>query len=312
MTFHLPFVLLLAVPAMAQVALRVEAATDLRVRCAGTIRQIPVGTDLTSGVYLGADGSNCQQGASARVSVVPGTSVQFANIAYSTAQFGCVSDEAECGTHSIRVHFSANQPTSGTLRVTMTHAQSLGGFWIRATANGSVNVGADGIGVSTGANPQTFERSVTLGPTPLPVLISAYALGFGTSASTNITVSFVGDGRVRPDGQPCGPTLIGTVLSDPLASLLSFHVRNAAVVPNAFLVLGVQPLGLSIPPTGCLLRTDIVLPIWVPIGWDGRATLGYMLSPQFALSCHAQFLVATDVAGVTHWHTSERLTVRLP
>ena len=188
------------------------------------------------------------------------------------------------------------------------------GLGIRWHAEGFVDIGDDhSPDVHAGPNARTFEETVTLGATPLPVLVAVQNSAVAGSATMNVSVRFLPTGsRLARSGPACGPTLAGSLLTDVSSSALTLGVRNSSVSPDAFLVLGLSQVVVPIPPTGCVLRTDIVAPVWVPISANGTASLRWTFGPQFAVTCYAQYIVATDIAGVSHWHTSELLAIRFP
>ena len=115
-------------------------------------------------------------------------------------------------------------------------------------------------------------------------------------------------------GTACGPAIVPRfVQTYPFFAVrkLEFEVSNANRTSSWF-VFGAQPASIALPPTGCLLRTDIAIPVWVTVDPGGGASLSLDVTRAPAgASAYVQFVQATWRGSQMDWNTSEAVRVQL-
>jgi hypothetical protein len=155
----------------------------------------------------------------------------------------------------------------------------------------------------------TFEGTYGKGPGPAPWNTTAdwrrvgaelgLALGdfFGVWPGASVTAY----------GTSCGgPALAGNVASRQLSLLGS----NVPVGSIPLMILGATRQALALPPTGCLLRTDLIhlFPLTVN---SGQASLSLPIPPGPPLRAHFQLVAGTVQGPVLWWQTSNGVTLEL-
>ncbi|MEO0479715.1 MAG: hypothetical protein AAF196_09565 [Planctomycetota bacterium] len=147
--------------------------------------------------------------------------------------------------------------------------------------------------------------------------------GIGGAPLAYGAVSFETDpnaNRIRTEGTPCSgtaPRLRGllTRYFDVSQSLTvrfaGFSTENISPTTTGhYLILGLSDPMAHLPPTNCLLRTDILAPIPLIPSANGRADFLLELVPGLPIGeLRAQFLAVELIGGVPHWETSEAVVV---
>ncbi|MBK8980591.1 MAG: hypothetical protein IPM29_32205 [Planctomycetes bacterium] len=317
--------LLTACPATAQVTASAFADTELVAVANGVRTTLPRGTRLLDGMGVSADDPNfsCPANSAASIRILPQGSdltFRFANGATASGNvFACLG-RASAGSHAVLVTLAASQPTRGRIRITTTVPRALEAMF-------SVDVGNDGVIemasdlFAAGQVAGLLEMPVTLDTAGLPIRIVANAVAVASpvfpfaTAQMDVEVKFLaGDGRLVPIGQPCGPALGGFLVDHPVdRHALVLGVTGSPVTPHAFFGLGITQINLPIPPLGCVLRTDILIPVLTPVSSSGTAALRIPLGASLPRGdVIVQYLAATVGTGGTVWRTSDALLVHLP
>ncbi|MBK8977923.1 MAG: hypothetical protein IPM29_18610 [Planctomycetes bacterium] len=300
--------LALSAAAPAQVQLRVFAHTDLAVMQ----HRIPAGTDISGGAWLSWSDNHPLWPSFASMAVyVTATSVRFDNSVSAT-----LSMPPTIAPHSIRVHLSSPTTVDGTLHVE-------GG--VMGTSFFRVDVGDDGTvdlqsGLASVTLPAILEQTLSVGPGGLDVVLegSAAASLLTFFGSSTVSLSFAPTGaHVTRSGAPCGAELAARYYREPVLLTnnrrFELAVERAPVTPYAFFVVGVTPLQLAIPPLGCLLRSDILVPLPATVDPLGRAALTLPVPATLAaFDARIQFVAATlDPVLGELWRTSEVVATAL-
>ncbi|MEZ5962979.1 MAG: hypothetical protein R3F56_03940 [Planctomycetota bacterium] len=315
----------------AQIHIEARTADTMTARTTAGSQTIAPGSALASGqgvnsTYRSSIG-NCTASAMAQVlfsGTSAGATAAFTNSARSDEQFFCSGGPANAGQHAVIVALSSPIPVAGYIRVTATPSRQASAFSYAAASYG-VDVGVDGsFELRGGTNPlqpttspDFVELPVVLGSTPLHIRLEAaaeVAQPFGpVSASMRLDLAFVaGAGRWTEFGSPCGAHLESRLWKQGNSAGLSFGLTSTTPTPHAFLVAGTQDLAVPVPPTGCVLRTDLL--VFVPVDLaNGPREFALPLTVQLpVLDVRFQLLSGVPQAGGTAWHTSQAHWLQLP
>ena len=266
-TIRFSFAILSATLA-AQVNVAVRTVTPMLARTASGPQTIASGVLLNNGqgVTSTYNPGFCFASATAYVTFSGGNSpsASFAS-AVSTGQVGpCTGGSVDAGSHSIRVSLTSTQPLAGSLLISATcfrYSSWGGGADFRVDVGDDRSVELQGDAGFPPTLTAFLEMPVTLDSIPLHILIGQHAYNpdpFGSArAGVDVNVDFrPGPGRVGLIGAPCGAMLIGRLIEN-RGYRLELAVQGAPATPHTFLCVGSQDLNLVLPPTQCLLRTDL-------------------------------------------------------
>ena len=112
------------------------------------------------------------------------------------------------------------------------------------------------------------------------------------------------DRRLSVIGTPCGGPELGAYLTQYNLGLLASGIPN---VRYALFNFGIKAQTVAIPPLGCVLFTDLLLPIGVPVN-AGTANLRVPLPRPLPAGTFRVQLLAYD--GLA-WRTSNAVQIRL-
>jgi hypothetical protein len=221
---------------------------------------------------------------------------------------------------SFVVEFVSPQPVACV--VSLVLLGSIGNF---STSRGSsVDIGADGSTEfswsSLSSQGESWSFQAVVGPQPLRVGIHVWASSSAQAgwpaANASLTavlgITTGGTGWLATSGARCGAGL-GAYVARTATTKFGFAVDGAPVTPHAFLVVGLRDAQLPIPPTMCVLRTDILVPLSVTVQPDGSGIASFTLPNSVRGLIRAQFLAATvDAQNLDHWWTSNAIQIALP
>lgn len=280
-------------------------------------RSLPAGR-LTTGVSVRASDAANGCSAAADLAATPlGAGAVFQTSARLTTNSLCQYWTAGTSGNFV-VTFAAPVPTAGVVTVT---AQGTPGL-LFPTASYTLDIGDDGTielrSPGASGQQQGVSFSTVLGPKPLRVrlaLATSLSILPGTSASTDLSVAigFSGTGGWWTSvGTPCGAGLAGYVVRT-TSTLFRLEATQAPVTPHGFFAFGVSEVHLVVPPTLCVLRTDLLLALPVPVQPDGTATLVFALPNSIQGVVRTQFLAGNvDGQNVERWWLSNAIRMALP
>lgn len=333
----------LAGSATSQVTVSLSTANTWQATAGASTQTLPQGTNLDAGGGVSASESTssglCQgTGAGASCDVAPvlaGTSFSatVTTLASSSSQF-CAAPGGSTGPNLLHATLTAPQPTFVRVRLELEKAQGILSIVYRRIAPATISIVGSPItlSVARGASavppPMDVVVPVDANGTVLAITTSAQAslgLGINSTDAEYVTarISFdvlgiapVPNISVTPIGLPCGSMLAGTVLPPapgPTATVdLQLSVSQAPVWPASFLIVGLDDIQVPIPPTGCPLRTSILVPLPVPVSPAGtiqvKVPIAAGLSP---IDLRVQHLVGNLIGGQEQWHTSQALRVQV-
>lgn len=303
---HLIHPALFAVGLGAQVQIQVFAHTDLQVGQ----QRIVAGSDISAGANLRWSNNDPQSPAWAAMSVTAGAStVRFDNAVGASATAPPTIGGA------IRVRLSSPTPLRGTLRIDGL-AVSASAFRVDVGNDGSFELASTLAPVVASS---ILEQTLTIPATGLNVVMfgSAAANYMTFAGSSTLELSFAPTGaNATRSGDACGADLTAQFYREPLLWQLNrrfeLSVDNAPVTPHAFFVIGTTPQNVVIPPLGCILRTDILVPLLTTVDPTGRAFLT-LAAPEVltAFDARVQFIAATlDAQNNALWRTSEVVRIQ--
>ena len=109
-------------------------------------------------------------------------------------------------------------------------------------------------------------------------------------------------------GTSCGgPALNGVVAQN--GTRLDLQVSGAPVTPFGFLTLGATQLAVPLPPTQCLLRTDLLALLLLPVDNAGQGAMSLPIPAGQSLRAQLQFLAGVLQGPDLLWSTSNGLTL---
>ncbi len=265
-----------------------------------------------SGTEIAALGGTPQQGGASRLRVQP--VVGGYRIRGNASAAGSVVESV--ATLTLDFAFSSPLPVPGAFLVQGRRSADAG----ESRATIEVDVRADGTtDFVSPAGVSRYLLQTLLGPSPVRVRVTAYVevdTRFGQAdQELDFTISFreTDAALLDTEGTPCGGTLDAAVHES--AQRLQFSLRASGVTPTpfGFFVLGASNPQLPIPPTGCLLLTDTLIPILAPIpAGETSSELTFSLARQpgtFRVQ-HMHAVVGAD--GVARWFTSNAVRVTVP
>lgn len=171
----------------------------------------------------------------------------------------------------------------------------------------------------------TSERPITVGPAGVMIEFggrvdsSAGFLSTRPPQDQSLVLQFVEGAfaRLEPSGDPCGPEL-STHLDILLRNgsptpVLHFDVAHSPQWPGAQFVLGISDPSVPIPPTNCLLRTDILIALPTGVDNSGAASWIQEIPPSvYGARFRVQYLVGRVApAGFQEWQTSQAYQIWL-
>ena len=295
----------LGLPTVAPAQLSVEAVTGNTVTVTATTtsrvrKTIPVNTDVSKGFSLTASSfTSCSATATAVFTVsniFGGINAQFQNTTSASGNFFCGAS-ALAGANDVVVTLKSPKPVAGRLILTI---QILSGK--NSSASGLVDVGNDGSPEIRGGQ-KTLDAVV--GPKGLPVLLRGFGSATGTDVSNFVAaVLFVPTGgRFGVIGKPCGGPVFEAFYT---GSLLQFQTSKAPAGPYALFAIGVKNWQVAIPPMNCILHTDILVAVGVPVT-GGESLLKIPVTTPVRGTFRMQYLISSGGA----WRTSNALSLKL-
>jgi len=301
---RLAIVLCLADTCAAQVSVRVYSLTALS---AGS-KSVAANQDVTGGVNLwDGPGGSCRPSASLRI-IVSNPSVRFSCSSSSQCS------PAPSASGSIRIRLSATQATAGFIVVEADCPGSWSGF--------SVDVGNNGIDLQSNSQfkaQRLLESSLVVGPSGVDVIVHCYAgaNAWPLSAGAEVTVRFVPGAstqHLKLVGTTCGPELASQFRQlAPFGVVRDFSLEVAnATRTSSWFVIGLKEQGLTLPPAGCKLYTDIVMPLWAIVDSSGKSSLQLPVPNGVSQAqAYVQFVQATFRSNRMEWTTSQAVQLRL-
>ena len=247
----------------------------------------------------------------------PGVPLSFSSSAFSSAH-PCGWRYRSSGSHAVLFRFYAPQATPGTLVISTSQPKP-------GLSSYSVDVGNDGsteLASAGGSTPGALMVPITV-PAFAPPLTSfdvrvdsAANNGVSSGADMIVNVQFVPGVLFPAYGTGCriwnGSTfsLAGHYLPASSGGTLKLQAWNGVITStDPFMIFGLNRLSLAVPPTGCLLLTDIVAAIPVPSS-SGRTSFDV---PVPAGLSGAQFLVqCIHASPLAAWYTTNGIDVTLP
>jgi hypothetical protein len=150
---------------------------------------------------------------------------------------------------------------------------------------------------------------VCVGPTGLTVGVRVGAL---TNTGGGGTVEFLPNtSRVTPYGPKCAAELQGAWFPSKGRDVFCFRTTKAPSTPFNFILFGTKRLSLRLPPSNCLLLTD--LPVFIPITIvAGTGELRFAIPRIPGLVFNAQLLGSEKPMPNVYWRTSNALQFKLP
>ncbi len=322
--------------ASAQVTVRAVALNDIDCVPNGG-SPIAAGTDISAGYAIsGATLLDCGAGfaltrsaassfSTSRQGNVVTMMLQQSASATSNALGGCYG-AASAGTSRIRVTLSSPTPVTGSLLAraegTSRFANDLALGVLQITGPGSPTTLAQ---FDVSGFLGSSERPITVGPAGVTIEFGGRVDSWSRFMNTrfpqdqSLVLQFVEGAfaRLEPSGTPCGPDLsshLDIVLRNGAPTpVLYFDVANSPQWPGAQFVLGISDPSVPIPPTNCLLRTDILIALPTSVDNAGAASWIQEIPPSvFGARFRVQYLVGRVApAGFQEWQTSQAYQVWL-
>lgn len=290
-----------------------SAGTDYRMAAPGPVPPM--------GIRVSALEAAAWFTATANLQILPLPAGAFARVdasATATQELGTVTAR---GDLSVLITFRSEQPLAGMVTIAADGTQA----GLVPSAIYSLDVGADGSQEfsspkSHGGAVQGFTIPAVLGPNPLKLRIWMMA-GVSVPVPLPSAQSWIQVGATFSTtpaswftsiGEPCGAMLTGHAIRTENTEF-RLQASGAPVTPDGYFVFGPTPIRLSIPPTDCLLRTDIAVAIRVPVILGGTADLKVTTPSTIKGLARGQFLALTiDTQNVARWWTSNLLEIIVP
>ncbi len=261
-----------------------------------------------------SDPGNCQTGTSASMSA-------FDDFAILSVSSYLLDSDGTCtlntgGNATMRLEMTAPTPTPVTITLTL-NAPFFG--------TPSFDVHSDStkeFETAFGAGAGVYTVSAILTPEPFSVSMSGNitldtaAFSGSQLMSATLTVEVSDDpGTLQTEQSACGPVLGATAYEaqNTNDTIVRFVASESDATPFAAFLVGVQPLGVALPPFGCVLGTEILASVPATVDPSGRATLEASLPSDIPNTFRVQYLTATlDAPGFPEWRTSNVANLTLP
>lgn len=290
----------------AQVSVKAYAHTKLT---AGT-QSIPRDTDVSTGADLWySPGGSCRSSASLRVDITgAAVRMQCGSSSYCSSAPGA--------NGSIRIQLTASKATTGFLVVDGDCPGSRSGFSVDVGNNGTLDLQDS----SQFRGQRMLETPLVVGPSGVWVIVSCYAANYSigsSAAGAGLTVRFV-TGSSTPHlklvGTSCGPELtVRFTQTVPFFPVSNFTmIASKATQTSSWFIFGLTQRNIPLPPTGCKLYTDVVVPFWTVVNATGESSLNIPVPRGTSgAQMYVQFLQATFRSNQMEWTTSQALQLRL-
>ena len=313
-------------PITAQPSATIQTATALTATVGSETQTLAAGTNISSGTLVSVTETpplllpGCiALTASTRVTnqaVGNDVTVTLSSDISASPGFSTCTTSASCGGE-ILVTLSAPQPTGGNLEVHVGNQPA--GFPGIIVSDGYADLHDDGdIEIRAGVpiprvpGSNRLDLPVVLDPNGITVRLSTTSSVQLFTTQMNVTIKFTaGFGNLELAGSPCGPSLTAIHHRLLTGSRLDFVATAAAQTPFAFFVFGTTAFAVPVPPTGCELRTNILLLVATTLSPSGEATLSVPITPAVMGTFDSQFLTATQTPTGLLWHTSQRVRATL-
>jgi hypothetical protein len=286
----------------AQVSIRVVSASISASAGSVTRRSNTTGT-------VSASDRDPQWGCSAAASALARVSGMTASIAVQATSSGV------CGPPPWSFGMSASGNANLLIRIS-SPTPAAGSLTLRGTPNPfvTIDVGDDGR-----PEPWVSDIPIVVDSTGVDVRLACSASAvapFVPGAATNASVQFVpGPTRIDTSLQPCQAELSGWLTRLSNGSVrIDVVAHRSVVTPYAFFVFALNTQHIVVPPLGCVLGVDLLIPVPVTVDAQGNASFSAILAgPLPVVTLHDQFLAAVvDGAGNQVWRTSNRLAMQFP
>lgn len=289
----------------AQVTVKAVTRTKITVDAvagAPDSKSIAANTDVSGGFSIAVWSlikNQCSANASSLLTkskIFGGQNVELRNNVNANFKSTCGPVSARAGSNEVLVTLTSASPVAGRLILTVQGGHVSNGV----SSFGSIDVGADG---STELTSGQTSLDVVVGPKGLPVILRGFAKTTVSRGAVSIAaVLFLPTGgRFRVIGAPCrqGPVFEAFYTG----TLLQLQASKIPAGPYALIAIGTRDPKLKLPPLGCALLTDVVIPVGITVR-GGEAQLRVPVTVPRG-TFRMQFLISTSHG----WITSNGLSI---